>query len=35
LDKSRTLKTLGIRDYASLLNYVNANPESAISSDLR
>lgn len=32
--QSRILKDLGIRDYSSLVNYVNTNPGSSISSDL-
>jgi hypothetical protein len=34
-DKSGTLKNLGIKDYNSLVNYVNTNPGSSIASDLK
>jgi hypothetical protein len=35
LDNSRTLKTLGIKDYNSLLDFIDKNPGSAIASDLK
>ena len=35
LDNSRTLKTLGIKDYNSLLDFIEKNPGSAIASDLK
>ena len=35
MDKSKTLKNFGIRDYNSLLSYVNENPGNSIASDLK